>query len=312
MIDKKRTHGAWDPDAGKMLFLAGSRCAINVVSDLPAHHQSERSAKIANDIVVNQRTINKLHSLRDFSRSGICASLDAEIAAYDSLFVDSGVFGLAMDYAKETGISHNVALRTPIKQIPGWAAFRDMYVDTIRHVHDRVWGYVELDLGGTAQKIETRTWLESIGLAPIPVWHPLGDGLEYGKHLMETYDRVCLGNIVKSDRDTRKVILQAMTFARQHTKVWIHALGLGPVDFVTAYNVNSIDAMSWMAAIQYSRRSGYSLTTPFQRDGRYYDEEVEGSAYWIAFSKLERQILSVERNWGNYEHAKHNYRNRGL
>lgn len=304
MTNKKRTHGKWNPEQERTIFLAGSTFSKNTTKDTLTVGGDEQNQRALQKVIEQQRSVNKLYSLRDFSESNYKAQLDCEIRAYGTILLDSGIFGLAMDYAKESGLSHNLALTTPLKSIPKWPQFRDLYIDMMRHVKDTVWGYVELDLGGTAQKIETRTWLESIGLAPIPVWHPLGDGLDYGKHLMQTYDRICLGNVVKSDRATRNILLQAMTFARQGTKVWVHALGLGPTEFVTAYHVDSLDAMSWMGALMWSRRTGHSLMYPFTREGRYYDEEIDGSKHWIASAMLERQTLSIEQNWRNYEQSK--------
>jgi len=307
MTTKKRTHGNWNPDQGKTMFLAGATyrkqpesariAALRVGNDDPLIATMIKSADVA------RRSINKLYSFWDFSPNTFQEDLDAEIATYQNVFLDSGVFGMAMEYAKKYNISHNVALTTPLDAIPTWPAFRDRYIAMMRHVQDSVWGYVELDLGGTQQKIQTRTWLESIGLKPIPVWHPLNDGLDYGKFLMTTYDRICVGNVVKSDAQTRKVILQAMTLAKTEG-VWVHALGLGPMDFVTAYNVDSIDSTTWMTSMMYSRAFVYGLMNAFTREGRYYETDVSGINRVTAFSMLERQAASMEKNWRNYEQSK--------
>ena len=46
--------------------------------------------------------------------------------------------------------------------------------------------------------------LEQMGLRPIPVYHPFNDGWDYFDYLAERYDRICFGNVVQADRETRK------------------------------------------------------------------------------------------------------------
>ena len=295
-MTKRRTHGNWDPGHEKMIFLAGSE-------DISGSKQ-ESFDQDSTDHLAHKKTVNILYSLRDFTRNSFLAGITIGVERFHAILLDSGVFGISMDYAKAQNISPDKAITTPLRNIPGWPAFFDYYVEAVTAVKDAVWGYVELDLGGREQKIETRARLEAIGLAPIPVWHPLSDGLDYGRHLIDTYDRVCVGNIGKSDRETRKVILQAVTLAQRGPRTWIHALGLGPTNFVTGYRFNSMDATSFLGAMRWKYRAGYSLMHPFIRHERYFDPEVEGSEHAVAYAFLERQAVSIQHNWRSYERSK--------
>jgi hypothetical protein len=305
---KKHTHGNWNPRDEKLLFIAGNNwrrpygfAKLNLSDDplLP---------RFLNTSMEERKYVHKLCSLRDFTPQNFREDIAIELEDYKYLFIDSGIFGLAMDYAKAADISHNEALTTPIAEIPGWPAFRDFYIDLCRFVKDDCWGYVELDLGGTQQKIATRTWLEEQGLEPIPVWHPLYDGIDYGRYLMERYDRICLGNIVKSDAKTRMDVLEAMTMAKQEfPDVWVHALGLGPVDFCTSYNINSMDATSWLSPVMYARSFVYAQHHAFTREGRYYETEKDGVTMLVAMTKCQVQAQSQQENWLNYQRSKEQY-----
>ena len=300
-----KTDGVWDSTEERILFSAGSLIdsVVNQANRSPVE-LDQSMTMIASE---NRKSFHKLVSLRDYDRksSGVNRKkMDFDLESYDSLFLDSGVFGVAMDHAKAHGLSHNEALNTPLKKIDDWNRFYAMYVETCLEYKDRLWGYVELDLGGTTQKQATREGLEKLGLHPIPVWHPLTDGLEYGEYLMSTYDRICLGNLVKSDIRTRLTVLRAMARIKQnHRHVWVHALGLGMCELALCFPINSCDAITWMGPLMWPTRHSYSLATQFRDDGRFYSGE-ENSQYFMAYFLLEAQVRSNEQNWRAYDAAK--------
>ena len=51
---------------------------------------------------------------------------------------------------------------------------------------------------------------ESLGLKPIPVYHPLLDGWDYFDELAAQYDRICFGNIVQAPAATRIRLLHTL------------------------------------------------------------------------------------------------------
>lgn len=174
------------------------------------------------------------------------------------IFLDSGVFNLAMTYARKHEVSHDVGLSMAPEEIDGFSDLFDQYVDLVRTHGDHLWGYIEIDQGGRENKIRTRARLEALGLRPIPVYHPLNDGWDYFDYLAQRYDRICFGNIVKADRATRiRLIATAWERHRKYPHVWIHLLGLTPNEWLNAFPVNSGDSSSWMAPIRWTRFTVY-------------------------------------------------------
>src|SRR5579884_1416889 len=106
------------------------------------------------------------------------------------IFLDSGVFNLAMTFAKKHNVSHDVALSMAPDEIEGFKELFEKYVDLVRTYGKRLWGYIEIDQGGRDNKIKTRAKLEALGLRPIPVYHPFSDGWDYFDYLAERYDRI--------------------------------------------------------------------------------------------------------------------------
>lgn len=290
------THGQWNPCEGKIVFAAG---ATSLDYDFI---QSLGSSDLEKKMVGICSQLNKLHSMFDFTSKNWSTALPKAISCYKTVFLDSGVFSLAMQHAKRHKIPHNEALNTPIAELDGWNDHLDWYMDVCLSLKDSLWGYVELDLGGTEQKIKTRTWLEAQGLRPIPVWHPLTDGIDYGEYLMMRYDRICVGNLVKSDSAVRLRILRMMAHVKQHRETWIHALGLSADPMALSFPINSLDATSWMSEIMWPRRSTYALLRSMSVDMRRIYDKPKDRAF--ALSILQQRNIMNEMNWRDYHAAR--------
>jgi hypothetical protein len=169
-----------------------------------------------------------------------------------NVFLDSGIFSLTMEHARKHECSMNEALALAPHEIDGFGELRDRYLSLIIEFGDQCWGYIEMDQGGRQNKIKTRVMLESKGLRPIPVYHPLNDGWDYFDELAKFYDRICLGNIVQADQKTRVRLLTTILKRRQdYPKLWIHGLGLAPVAVAMSLPLDSIDASSWLSPIRW-------------------------------------------------------------
>ena len=103
------------------------------------------------------------------------------------VLIDSGVYALAMNHAKDHGLSHNEALGLAPEKVDGFAHLFELYVSVMKRFGAGSWGYIEIHQGGRENKIKTRAKLERLGLRPIPVYHPLNDGWEYFDYLAERY-----------------------------------------------------------------------------------------------------------------------------
>lgn len=221
------------------------------------------------------------------------------------LFIDSGIFNLTNEHMRKHGITMDLALSLPPEKIDGFNELFDRYIEIIKKYEGKCWGYIELDQGGRENKIKTRAKLESLGLRPIPVYHPLNDGWDYFDYLAQNYDRICFGNIVQADRQTRKrLIATAWDRHRKYPDLWIHLLGFTPNEWLYAFPINSGDSSSWLSVVRWGgykpRAAGVSLgdmPRNFQYKLGEFDSPIGSqkacrmSAYGVALN---------QRSWRNH------------
>lgn len=247
----KRTGGNWHPDASAIYFCAANLGSIRLAEDLHPY------------VLV---AVNELPPADT-------SDLDRLLKKKACVFIDSGVYSLAAETARVRGITHDVALRLPLEELRGFHELFEKYVSVAKAYGDRVWGIVEVDLGGRDQKRKTRTKLEAMGLRPIPVYHPLNDGWDYLDELLGQYDRICIGNIVNASRYVRKRIIATIweRKMRRNPSCWIHLLGLTMNEWLMAYPINSCDSSSWLSCVRWggyiektSQRSVGHLPKNFQ------------------------------------------------
>lgn len=229
---RKQTGGLWDPTHRYLYFLAmrptmALACGDNADAVLTA--------------------VNEIGDGADLAAFGELLSRGVP------LLIDSGVFNLASRHAEAHGVTHDEALRTPLEQLDGFAELWERYTTLVGTYGEKTWGYIELDLGGHVQKRNTRARLEEMGLRPIPVYHALNDPVEYFDELAETYDRICVGNLVQASPETRKRILCSIYLRRRQFPglKWIHALGVTPNQVLNAFPFESVDSTTWMATIRF-------------------------------------------------------------
>jgi hypothetical protein len=173
------------------------------------------------------------------------------------IFIDSGVFNLAVMNSERLDIPLYEAMGLDPDQCPNFEVLFDRYVRVVEEFEDQIWGYCEIDQGGTVNKIKIRNRLEALGLRPMPVYHPLLDGWDYFDELCQNYDRICVGNVVQSSYSFRRAIMATLweRKTRQYPDVWIHMLGMTPSELFNAYPMDSGDSSTWLASIKWS--SGY-------------------------------------------------------
>jgi hypothetical protein len=279
---KRRTGGRWDPNAGPVYFFAASANALARASVQPYVLLAVNEMMTDNE----NGTVELL--LQGLIRNG------------NHVFVDSGIFWLTNIHKREHGITMNEALALHPKDIDGFDALFDRYVEVARRYGNDVWGYIELDQGGVNRKRETRRELESMGLAPIPVYHPLNDGRDYLEELMCEYDRICFGNIVQANRAVRQRLLHVMWEARcRHPDVWIHILGLTPSEVSLAFPSNSADSSSWLTGVRWHRaereRAMLKGISGYPRNQAYLLGDSDSHAY--AYDQAVASYATIGRTW---------------
>lgn len=205
-----------------------------------------------------------LIAVNELEAPSAISMLDYLIDQDRKVLLDSGVFALAMEHAKRHGMTHDDALNLAPAEVDGFDHLFEHYVKLVTRWRDRLWGYIEIDFGGADNKRKTRALLESMGFAPIPVYHPLADGWDYFDELAEQYDRICLGNIVQAERATRlRLLATVMERKRKYPHLWVHALGLTPNEMIYAFPIESADSSSWLHGVRWGappdRAAGKSM-----------------------------------------------------
>ena len=286
---KRTGGGTFDPNRKWLYFTSSNaeridhaaRCHDSVL--IAADHFMGRDGKINNTIRYLEKWLNEGRTV----------------------FLDSGVFTLGMDHARKHNLSFYEVLAIPPEHIDGYDALLNVYIELVKRYEARVWGYVEIDFGGTQQKRETRAMLESEGLNPIPVYHPLTDPWEYFDELAQSYDRICFANVVHSPLEVRKRILMTLwQRRRQYPHLWIHVLGYTVDQFLYALPFHSCDSSTFMSGARW----GYVVDRTM---GRRLPSLPPGFNYKRGSDDPERShnkatqmlgfiAMSYERNWFNH------------
>lgn len=284
------TAGKWDRDEWPVYFAASKPDTL--VHAYRLHHHLL--------VAVNELTgEHQMKFLRRFFRHG------------NAMLIDSGVFWLSTQHAKRHGLKMNEALSLAPTEVDGFDTLYDRYLSLISELGDQSWGYIEIDQGGRENKIKTRAKLEAAGLRPIPVYHPLNDGWDYFDELASRYDRICLGNVVMADMETRKRLLAtAWERRRKFPHLWIHALGVTASEMLAAWPMNSSDSSTWLSSIRWGFQSAvvankrcwdldrgfnYPLGEPSPEIMARRENAIAFCGYNAAFSSRLMKIMAAEQ-----------------
>lgn len=283
----RRTGGRWTRDDGNVYFIASD------VDSLLQGAQANRFLLIA---------VNELEGAGDIDQ------IERWCDQGKRVFIDSGVFNLANGHAKAHDMTMDAALSMPPEKLDGFNKLFDDYCRVLDRCGEKVWGYIEIDQGGRANKIKTRNRLEAIGLSPIPVYHPFNDGWDYFDQLARSYDRICFGNIVQADRRTRlRLLATAWERRRRYPHLWIHLLGMTPNEWLNSYPIDSCDSSSWLRLVRWSAaaRSDVALK-PFDRLSKHWTYDFEADSAAPGGHRRARQLGGYKghflyRNWNALE-----------
>lgn len=228
---KQTTGGTFNPNDSQTYFIAGA-CGDLTEVNYPS-------------ILV---AVNELRTSKERDKFDRLLDMDRKV------FLDSGIFNLAMEHVRTHGTSHDDALRMAPEEIDGFDKLWDDYAEIVTTYGDRLWGAVELDQGGVTNKPRTRARIEKeLGIVPVPVYHPLLDGWDYYDDLAGNYDRICFGNIVQASTQLRlRLVHTAMERARKYPYLWTHLLGLGPSQMLNSLRMRgSLDSSGWLALVRW-------------------------------------------------------------
>jgi hypothetical protein len=260
--EKVRTAGGrYDPGEEPIYFVAGHN-----IAEIAATHPWNLVA--VNDLAAElERETNELA---------------VRLEAGNLVLLDSGIFWLTQRHMRDhPGMTMDQALALPPDEIDGFEWLWENYLAIVARFEEQLWGYIELDQGGAENKRRTRARLEALGLRPIPVYHPLNDGWDYFDELCERYDRICFGNVVQANAETRRHLLSTLwERRRRHTDVWVHVLGLTMSEVVTVYPISSCDSSAWVYALRYGAQNAPGSHAMGDSFGKFttsfsYDPELD-------------------------------------
>lgn len=228
-----KTGGVWDYKEKNVYFLATS----------PSSFKKQEVLNFYDYILC---AVNEIKNAEDEE------FIEEAVRSGKKVFIDSGVFWLTNQHARNNNMTMDQVLAMPPNELDGFDDLFDKYTRIVKEIGEKAWGYIEIDQGGRENKIKTRDRLHKLGFNPIPVYHPLNDGWDYFDYLAERYDRICLGNIVQAQNETRKRLLATIwERRRKYPDLWIHCLGLTPNEHCMAFPLSSCDSSSWLSTVRW-------------------------------------------------------------
>lgn len=235
MTGVKHTGGTWDPAARPVYFVAIAAWYL----DNTTLRWPQCILRATNDVMAERQ-----------EKALLARHLDEG----KTVLLDSGIFWLTNRHKRAHNMTMDQALTLAPEDIDGFAELEARYVELVQRYGDRLWGYIELDQGGAVNKRRTRGRLESLGLAPIPVYHPLLDGWDYFDELATQYDRICFGNIVQAPAATRVRLLHTLAERhRTYPDLWVHVLGLTVNDWCLGLGLDSCDSSAPISPLRWLR-----------------------------------------------------------
>lgn len=228
----KATGGAWDPAVRPLYFAAAASTALPLSERMPGNVL----------IAVNDVMTDKAERV----------ALAWPIESGRRVLLDSGIYAMTQAHSRAHGMSMAEALALHPAQIDGFTELHARYCELVNRYGDRLWGYIELDQGGAVNKRRIRAGLESMGYAPMPVYHPLNDGWDYFDELAAGYDRICLGNLVDAGTALRQRLLHTLWERhRAYPDLWVHILGLAGDPMCFSCPFESVDTSTWLGMARY-------------------------------------------------------------
>lgn len=229
-MPKATSGGKFDPAERFLYFLAGSASQV--------YESGHPNALVACNEIKTGRDLETLDRMCDER----------------NVLLDSGIFNLAAKHAKRHNVDLVSGFAMAPEEIDGFEELFDRYATIAAHHADRLWGVVELDQGGLANKPRIRARIEEeVGITPMPVYHPLLDGWDYYDTIAADYDRIAVGNLVKASPPIRlRLVYTVAERAKAYPHLWTHLLGLYPNENTLAMPLRgSCDSSSWLTSLRW-------------------------------------------------------------
>jgi hypothetical protein len=207
--------------------------------------------------------LNYIASKNGRLREGMIDEIKRLAEAGKRVYLDSGGFTLAHDYAKETGRSVGEVFMSNPSTLPFFEKWFGIYKEIVPKLAPYLWGYVEVDFGNYQERCETRQRsFDEAGIVPVPVFRAGFDPMSVLTDLLRKYDRICIaGTILLSSNQYSLVYNEVYKQWKEvNPDCYLHVLGLGAFGAFSQFNFPSCDSSTFSTDVRFGGTSGYCYT----------------------------------------------------
>jgi len=179
-----------------------------------------------------------------------------------------------------------------------WDNYVKRYIEFIKKTNQKLFFELDIDCVVGLEKVEYyRKMIEdSVGIAPIPVWHS-NRKWEYFEMMCEEYPMVSLGTTSanadgKKIRSNPEILKKFINTAHKHNSK-INGLGFTNIPWLKELKFDSVDSTSWISGqkfgiihkwngrdmVQYKRGDNQRMINPEKRLFHNFNEWVEFQKY---------------------------------
>ncbi len=169
------------------------------------------------------------------------------------VMMDCGAFTLAASIAQDRSITtHEVFAMTDAEMGAPFVELCQTYKAALERWQDRLWGYIEVDMGSRPAREARRAQFIAEGFAPIPVHRYASDSWDELEDLASRHDRIAAGGMVKATPKDRALILcETARRLKNHPHCSLHSLGMTWTAGIAPYDFGSCDSTTWLNLTKY-------------------------------------------------------------
>lgn len=207
--------------------------------------------------------LNYIASKNGKLKDGMIDEIKRLAEAGKKVYLDSGCYTLANDYAKEHGrMAGDVFMSTP-STLPFFEKWFGIYKEIVPKLAPYLWGYVEVDFGNYEERCEVRQRsYDEAGLVPIPVFRVGREPMTVFTDLLSKYDRICIAGTLFLSSAHHALAYNEMYKQWQeiNPNCYLHTLGIGGFGSHCRYNFPSCDSSTFATDVRFGGTAGYCYT----------------------------------------------------
>lgn len=202
---------------------------------------------------------------------------------FENCMIDSGAFSV------ETGIEK--------VSIDSYILWLQLYLNK----YPQIKHYVNLDdLGDPYISMKNQLYMESEGLAPMPVYH-YGEPTDVLDELCKEYEYIGLGGMAIGSMPWQKLQKFWEWVYQRYKDNKFHMFGVGTVQPFFYYQPCSIDSTSWNVGSRFGDLMGYKNNLPY----RFGMREMYGFKTFFTTEELFANNIRAQVDWEKLEWLKY-------